>query len=160
MVESQLPSETHYNFGLRTLTRIVDLASKNFSSLKETNEEKIIYLSILEILTKALNEEDFNEMKGVLSKFYKNVEVEEEDLTIDIPSENIIITPKIKKKVVEVKNALDNNTGIILYGKIIFDFCSICEKVLLFFSQKDPNSFFPVLTCLNSRSRLSLTSFC
>ena len=116
MVESQLPSETHYNFGLRTLTRIVDLASKNFSSLKETNEEKIIYLSILEILTKALNEEDFNEMKGVLSKFYKNVEVED-DLTIDIPSENIIITPKIKKKVVEVKNALDNNIGIILYGK-------------------------------------------
>ena len=117
IIESQLPMEIHYNFGLRTLMRIVDLAGKTIVAHKGTSEEQVIYHSILEVLIKALNEEDFQEAKRILSKLYKNTDNLDHDDDLVISHPDLIITPQIKRKVLEVRQALDTNTGVIIYGK-------------------------------------------
>ena len=122
-VKSQLPEENYYNFELRTIIRIVDLACQKFTTLKEPDEEKIIYLSIKEELTKAFNMEDLREMEKILSNFYGEREGGEDKAEVSQESQGaqegqeIIMTDNMRRKILQVRQGLDNSTAVILIGK-------------------------------------------
>ena len=141
MIESQLPAETHYNFGLRTIVRIVDLAAKKFSSLKETNEEKILFQSTIEVLSKALNEEDMHEMKKILLSFFNDMSSHDMEDETELSHPDLIITPQIRAKVMEVRQALDNNTGVIIYGSTF----SAKSEILMLATQLKPSTEIEVI---------------
>ena len=116
-VKSQLPEENYYNFELRTIMRIVDLACQKFTTLKEPDEEKIIYLSIKEELSKAFNMEDLREMEKILANFYGEREGGEDKAEVSQETKEIIMTDNMRRKILQVRQGLDNSTAVILIGK-------------------------------------------
>ena len=116
VIKSQLPSEVHYNFSMRTILRIVDLAANKFTYLKQVNEKKVLFDSILEVLSKTLNSEDYLEMFKILKSFFPDEEYVEEKNSYESTNKNTIITSSIKKKILQVRAALNNNTGVIVVG--------------------------------------------
>ena len=135
-IKSQLPEENHYNFELRTIIRIVDLATKKFTTLKEPDEEKIIYQSIKEELSKALNLEDLKEMEKILSDYYGAREEEEDEVDISLEDQEIIMTENMRKKIIQVRRGLDNSTGVILIGNTF----SAKSTILKLAAQMKPNT--------------------
>ena len=107
---------------------------------KETNEEKILFQSTIEVLSKALNEEDMQEMKKILLSFFKVNSHDLEDET-ELTHPNLIITPKIKGKVMEVRQALDINTGVIIYGSTF----SAKSKILMLATEQKPGTEIEVI---------------
>ena len=138
-VKSQLPEENYYNFELRTIIRIVDLACQKFTTLKEPDEEKIIYLSIKEELSKAFNMEDLREMEKILANFYGEREGGEDKAEVcqeAQETQEIIMTDNLRRKIVQVRQGLDNNTAVILIGKTF----SAKSTILKLAAEMKPNT--------------------
>ena len=80
-------------------------------------------------------------MKKILHSYFKNMDSHDLDNETEITHPDLIITPKIKGKVLEVRQALDNNAGVIIYGNTF----SAKSMILVLATQIKPGTEIEIL---------------